>query len=125
MRGCSGSPTTMIVRSPSGVMSTMSRVCGSMRRAAWMVAPCLRDLVVDVERGVVDADRGEEVDLGVGLRELEEGDAAAAAGDDDADRRDGAMSPGAGSAGTRAIVTCSTWPMTAIRMRGSVGRWSA
>ncbi len=41
------------------------------------------DLVVDVEAGVVDADGGEEVDVGIALFELEEGDGAAPAGDDD------------------------------------------
>ena len=80
--GCSGRPTTMIVRSPSGVTRTMSRVCGSMRSAAWMVAVVAGDLVIDVERRVVDADRREEVHLGIAVDELEEGDTAAAAGDD-------------------------------------------
>src|SRR5439155_18257650 len=36
-----------------------------------------------------------------------------------------AMSPGRGTAGTRPSVTCSTWPITATRMRAALGGYFA
>ena len=42
----------------------------------------VRKVAVDVQRGIIDAYGGEEVDVGIALSELVEGDAAAAAGDD-------------------------------------------